>query len=100
MGLVCLVERENIKSQILYIRDIIQSDRFIIPSVKDCFDVTNILHSLSGAITCCDFPLVWREVFTLYTLFALFVIWQDAPLSPIQISLLLSIDCTANALGR
>ena len=100
MGLVCLVELENIKSQVRYIRDIIQRDRFITPSVKDCIDVTDILHSLPGAITCCDFPLVWRVVLTLYIMFASCVIWQDAPLSPIQISILLSIDCTANALGR
>ena len=68
--------------------------------MKDSIDVTDILHPLSGAITCYDFPLVWRGVLTLYIMFALFVIWQDAPLSPIQISLLLSIGCTANALGR
>ena len=36
----------------------------------------------------------------LYILLASFDIWQDARQSPIQIALLLSIDCTANALGR
>ena len=45
-------------------------------------------------------PLQYRRGSQSYILLASFVIWQDAPLSPIQISPFLFIDCTANALGR
>ena len=98
MCLLYLVEHKNIKLQIRYVRDVDQRYLLLTAPVKKHANMSDIFYpkpSSSLVIT----PRWSRGGgLTQYILDASFVMWHDAPLSPIQNSLRLFCGCAANAL--